>query len=304
MSAGGPGASETRPQPVVNKPSRGRPTADRLAELWQYRHLVGNLVVRDLKVRYKNSWLGFLWSMASPLMMMAVFWLIFGKLWPNPTQDFHVFILIGVLAWNWFGVSVAGGLRSIVANASLINKVYFPREVLPLSVVLSELANFALAVPVLLAVIALSGLPITAYALWLPVIVAVQMVFTLGVVLILATANVYYRDVAMIMEPVLLAWFFLTPIFYDYEQFQGNLTVLGSEVPYSRLAYYANPLGTLVANYRTVLYGSVDHTLAYVGPPGPPDALFLVRTLATAVLVLAIGYWVFGRYSGRFGEEV
>lgn len=282
-----------------------RPIRVRLAELWRYRHLAGNLVVRDLKVRYKNSVLGFFWSLASPLLMMLVFWFVFGAMWANPTENFHVFILIGVLSWNWFGVSMNGGIRSIVGNASLINKVYFPREILPLSIVLSELVNFLLAVPVLVVVIALSGIALTAHALWLPAIIAVQMIFTLGVVLVLSTANVYYRDVSMIMEVALLAWFFLSPVFYDYAIFTGRvIEVAGLELPMTRLAYILNPMGTLIANYRTVLYGSVDATMAYTGPPGPPDLSFLARTLATALAMLAFGYWLFSRHSGRFGEEV
>lgn len=282
-----------------------RPIGVRLEELWRFRHLVGNLVVRDLKVRYKNSVLGFLWSLASPLLMMLVFWFIFGAMWPNPTADFHVFILIGVLSWNWFGVSMNGGIQSIVGNAALINKVYFPREILPLSIVLSELVNFLFAVPVLLVVILASGIPLTAYALWMPAIIMVQMIFTLGVVLVLCTANVYYRDVSMIMEVLLLAWFFLSPVFYDYAIFEGRtLEVAGLSLPVARLAYILNPMGTLIANYRTVLYGSVDSTMAYTGPPGPPDLYFLVRTLATALAMLAFGYWLFARHSGRFGEEV
>ena len=282
-----------------------RPISARLTELWSFRHLVGNLVVRDLKVRYKNSVLGFVWSLASPLLMMLVFWFIFGMMWPNQTPFFHVFILIGVLSWNWFGASMAGGIQSIVSNASLINKVYFPREILPLSIVLSELVNFLLAVPVLLVVILFSGIPLTPYALWVPAIILIQMLFTLGVVLVLCTANVYYRDVSMIMEVVLLAWFFLSPIFYDYAIFAGRtLDVAGLSLPIGRIAYFVNPMGTLIANYRTVLYGSVDSAMDYVGPPGPPDVLFLARTLVTALAVLAFGYWIFTRHSGRFGEEV
>lgn len=275
------------------------PIAERLRELWAYRHLVGNLVIRDLKVRYKHSWLGFLWSLASPLLMMAVFTLIFGVMQRATIERaFHLFVLTGLLPWNWFNMAVAGGVGCIVGNAALINKVYFPREILPISVVVGELVNFLFAVPVLLGMLVLWGIPLTVHALWLPVIVAVQAVFTLGVVLLLSCANVYYRDTAKIIEVVLLAWFFATPIFYDYAAFDQPIALGGGSMTTGRLAYILNPMGTLVANYRTVLYGSP------AGPPSAPDALFLLRTALTSLAILAVGYWVFARRAGRFGEEV
>jgi lipopolysaccharide transport system permease protein len=275
------------------------PLAERLAELWRYRHLVLNLVLRDLKVRYKNSVLGFLWSMASPLLMMLVFWLIFGKVMQSGTRAYHAFVLVGILPWNWFSVAVAGGIGSIVGNASLINKVYFPREILPLSLVLSELVNFMLALPVLLVILVASGIPLTWFALWLPVIVVIQATFTLGIVLALTTANVYYRDTSVIMDVALLAWFFLSPIIYPVERLaETRLDVLGQVMDAERLSYIVNPMASLIASYRTVLYGSPT------GPPGPPALDFLVRTAVTALLTLVVGYWVFHRHSGRFGEEV
>jgi len=273
--------------------------SERLQELWDYRHLVTNLVIRDLKVRYKNSALGFLWSLVSPLLMMVVFWLVFSYFMAGPgtPPNYHVFVLVAILPWNWFSAAVSGGIYSIVNNSALINKVYFPREVLPISIVTSEMINFLLAVPVLLGIILLSGIPVTLYALWLPVVIAIQFAFTLGIVLILATANVYYRDTGMIMDVVLLAWFFLTPIIYDIERFRETyLPVIG--VSAEKFMYYANPMASLVSTYRTTLYGSAT------GPPGPPAYDFLFRTGLTAVLVLAIGYWAFQRYSHRFGEDV
>ena len=279
--------------------SHERSLADRLSELWAYRHLVRNLVIRDLKVRYKNSVLGFFWSLASPLLMMFVFWIVFG-VWmgQRDIRLFHVFVLTAILPWNWFSTAVAGGINSIVGNAALINKVYFPREVLPISIVLSEMINFLLAVPVLFGIILLSGSPLTAAALWLPVIIGIQATFTLGVVLLLATANVYYRDTTMIMDVALLAWFFLTPIVYPMSNLANVTVPLGDGISAMRLSYIVNPMASLISSYRVVLYGSPE------GPPGMPDLLFLGRTAVTALIILAIGYAVFLRHSGRFGEEV
>lgn len=300
-AAAGDAAGAARPHhgPIVVEAAGRRRLSDRLAELWRYRPMVRNLVIRDLKVRYKNSVLGFFWSLASPLLMMLVFWVVFGLWMGQPGKAFHVFVLVAILPWNWFSAAVAGGIDSIVGNAALINKVYFPREVLPISIVLSELVNFALALPVLLAITWASGIAPTPHALWLAPIVAIQGVFTLGIVLLLATANVYYRDTAIIMNVVLTAWFFLTPVVYP----MGNLDAMhvsigGTDVSAMRLAYILNPMASLISSYRVALYGS------NLGPPGQPDLLFLGRTAATAVAVLAVGYWAFLRHSGRFGEEV
>lgn len=288
------------PETMVVVASETRSLGDRLAELWAYRHLVGNLVRRDLKVRYKNSVLGFFWSLVSPLLMMLVFWMVFGLFLRGATPVYHVFVLVALLPWNWFSVSVAGGTRSIVGNAALINKVYFPREVLPISVVLSELANFLLALPVLALILYLSDIPLTVHALWLPVIVLIQAAFTIGIVLLLATANVYYRDTSVILDVVILAWFFLTPIIYDVERLRATILHMGDfAISAERLTYIINPLASLIANYRVILYGSPS--LQY---PGEPALNFLARTAVTALVVLFAGYAVFVRHSGRFGEEV
>jgi len=286
-------------RPVAFTASRQRSLAERVRELWDYRHLIRNLVIRDLKVRYKSSVLGFFWSMVSPLLMMLVFWVVFGMWMKQAYFSFHVFVLVAILPWNWFSAAIAGGTNSIVSNAALINKVYFPREVLPISIVLSELVNFLLAMPVLLVIIVASQVPLTVHALWLPVIIAIQAVFTLGLVFLLATANVYYRDTGLIMDVLILAWFFLTPIVYPMSNLEAT-TVPGTGLSAMRLSYIVNPMASLISSYRVVLYG----THAPYTPPGPPDPLFLGRTAATALVALALGYAVFLRHSGRFGEEV
>lgn len=275
--------------------------AQRVVELYTYRELMRNLVVRDLKVRYKNSVLGFLWSLVNPLLMMLVFTVVFQVMLPNyPIHAYPIFILCALLPWNWFAASLNQAIPSIVNSAHLIKKVYFPREVLPLSVVLANGVNFLLALLVLFALNPFFGIPLTRWALFLPVIIAIQLAFTAGLALILATVNVFYRDTGVIMEVVLLAWFFLTPIFYPITIVPEYRIMLGLLLPVRRLVYILNPMASLISAYRVVLWGSpLDG-----GPPGPPAFDFLVRTAVTALLVLAIGYLVFARYSPRFGEEV
>jgi len=272
----------------------------RLAELYRYRDLIINLVVRDLKVRYKSSVLGFVWSLLNPLLMMLVFTVVFTLLMPNRNiVHFPVFLLSGILPWNFFSTAVMGSITSIVGNAPLIKKVYFPREILPISTVLSNAVNFVLALLVLFAMLFIARIGITLWIIWLPAIILVQIIFSLGLSFILSTLNVFYRDTAVIMEVVIQAWFFLTPVFYpiDLIPLQGKL--LGIMLPIRRLAYILNPMASIIASYRTVLYGSINGA-----PPGPPGFDFLSRTAVSSILVLVVGYLIFAHYSGDFGEEV
>ncbi|NLD44711.1 MAG: ABC transporter permease [Chloroflexi bacterium] len=272
----------------------------KIRELLGYRELIENLVIRDLKVRYKNSVLGFLWSLVNPLLLMLVFTVVFTVMLPNvEIPRFPVFVLCSLLPWNFFNASLIGAVNSITQNGHLIKKVYFPREILPISVVFSNLANFLLALPVLLALVLILGGRFTVWLVYLPIVMAVQVCFTLGVALVLAALNVFYRDTSVIMEVIMQAWFFLTPVFYPVELLPEWKTVLGIVWPVRRLVYILNPMASIIATYRSVIYGFVDGS-----PPAPVAWDFFTRTALTAVLVLLAGYWFFTRYSHRFGEEV
>lgn len=258
---------------------------DRLGELFRYRELIKNLVARDLKLRYRSSALGFLWCLLNPLLMMLVFTIVFTVLLTNNNvEKFPVFILIGILAWNLHSTALMGAINSVVGNANLVQKVYFPREVLPIASVLSNTVNFLLSLVVLFGMILVYQVQLSPTLLWLPLVILVQVVFTIGVALVLAAVNVFYRDVASIMETLMLAWFFLTPIFYRIEDVFPV---------YSRLMYILNPPASIIAAYRDILYyGSMT------------DWDFFSRTVATAVAVLVVGYLFFLRASRSFGEAL
>ena len=277
-----------------------RSVVNHFAELWGYRELIWNLVVRDLKLRYRNSVLGVLWSLINPLLMMLVFTLVFTVMTPySDVKSFPVFVLLALLPWNFFSSSVIGSIQSIVGNASLVNKVYFPREVLPISVVLANLVNFLIALIVLFALIAAFRIPVTGWVILLPVVIVVQVFFTIGFCLVMATANVFYRDTQVIMEVIMLAWFFMTPIFYSVAILPDSYEIeaLGLSFDVSRWMRILNPMASIIANYRTVLYGSGSGGAA-------PEPYFFIRTLLTALAFLVIGSLIFFRFSRRFGEEV
>lgn len=264
--------------------------------LLQFRELIRNLVIRDLKVRYKNSVLGVLWSLMNPLLMMFVFTVVFTVMAPVRSADlrgFPIFVLCGLLPWQFFASSVIGSTISIVGNAPLIKKVYFPREVLPLSMILANLVNFLIALLLLFGMLPIFQVRVTLWILYLPVVILIQIIFTLGMGFFLATINVFYRDTQQIMDVIMLAWFFVTPIFYPLDILPKNYQFLGVTLDVWRLAYILNPMASLTASYRDILYRGAS-----------PALDFQFRTAVTAGLVFIIGWFVFHRYSWRFAEEL
>jgi lipopolysaccharide transport system permease protein len=282
-----------------NRSANSHSVTARLRELIRYRDLIRNLVVSEVKIRYKNSVLGFVWSLLNPLAMMMVFTVVFGFLWPNQTvENFPIYLLCGLLPWNFFSASVISSVNSVVNNGNLIKKVYFPREVLPISTVLAQLVNFLLALLVLFAALIIFRANFSPWLWTLPIIILIQTCFSLGIGLVLSTLQVFYRDTQLVMEVVMLAWFFLTPVFYRAAQlptiYRLDLGMVGSwDVPVQRIMYILNPMASLINVYRDLLYHGYR-----------TDIDFFIRTAVTALLALGFGYWFFTRYSDRFGEEV
>ena len=270
-----------------------------LAELIDFKDLVRNLVVRDLKVRYKNSVLGILWSWLNPLFMMVVYTVVFTVMQPSgsrngiPAEKFPAFVLCALLPWNFFSATLTQSVNVIIENANLVKKVYFPREILPLSVVLSNLVNFGISLMVLFPMMMILRVRFTAWMLLLPVIVFLQFCFITGVALLFSTLNVFYRDTKQVIEVAIMAWFFVTPVFYPIDVLPSSREMFGITLNIQRWTRILNPMASLVAAYRDVLfYGRRIGT----------D--FLIRTAVTSIVILVVGYLVFYRYSKIFGEEV
>ena len=268
---------------------------EHLKELWTYRELVYNLVLRDLKVRYKNSVLGVVWSWLNPLLMMLVFTLVFDvlKLARQDIANYHIFFLSAFLPWTFFASSVMGGIPSVVSSGHLVKKVYFPREILPISVVLSNMVNFVVSLPVLFVLALLFRHPFTAAVLWLPIPIFIEMMFAMGIVLVLSTLEVFYRDTHMLMDPVIQAWFFVTPVVYSIWDLPQTATLFTFTFNPQKMLFWLNPLASITNTYQDILYHGVLTNLD-----------FLTRTAVTAFLMLVFGYWFFRRFSHKFGEMV
>ena len=264
-----------------------------ISDLWSYRELIHNLVLQDLKVRYKNSFLGIFWSLLNPLLMMAVFTAVFTIMRGEAIKSFPVFVLMGLLPWQFFANSIMACTSCIVGNGHLINKVYFPREILVISSVTSNLINFLIALLLVIPVLLFFNITLTPWILLLPIVILIQYIFTLGIGFLVATANVFYRDIQMIVDVILLAGFFLTPIFYPLDTLPRSYYFLGVEWDIWRLMYYLNPMASIIANYRVITLDS-----------SAPALDFLIRTFATALLCLGLGLIIFYQYKSRFSEEV
>ena len=266
-----------------------------LHEIWNYRHLLRMLVLRDLKARYKNSVLGIAWSFLQPLGMMLVISFAFGVIngSNNGIQHYPVFVLSGLLAWNFFSAAVTGGTGSVVANAALVKKVYFPRIVLPIAVVISGLINYLFALPIFILVSLVAGHPLTTTLFLVPVVILIQVIFSIGVSFLLSTVNVFYRDTQFILELAMLALFFLTPIWYDVSTAKDIEPVNGVVISLSVWLRRLNPMASLVNLYQELMYWGRVTTFD-----------FWLRTGLTALAIFVIGYFVFTHFSSRFGEEV
>ena len=296
-------ATQSKPDPrtiIIDSKIRWLDWRTNLRETFRYRSLLHNLVKRDVKVRYRNSVLGILWSLLNPLLMMLVFSLIFGKLMPREDiRQYAVFFLVGLLPWQFFSGSLISGTVSTTDGAHMIKKIYFPRELLPTSALLSNLVNFSLAFLVLIVFLYASGLGLTEHVIWLPPLLLTQFLFTLGLALFLSTLNVFYRDVLMILDVLLLAWFFLTPVIYPLEWMGQTQMIMGITFEPAQVIRWINPMASIIDGYRTVLWG----TMSSNGPVAM-DPLYLGRTFVTALVFFVIGYLFFARLQHLFAEKL
>jgi ABC-type polysaccharide/polyol phosphate export permease len=266
-----------------------------LLQLWRHRLLVQSLVMRELKARYRGSVLGFLWSFLNPLMLMGVYSLVFSVYMRMPIEHYHVFVFSGLLPWLWFSASLLEGTNAIIAGAPLVKKVLFPAEILPITVVLSNLVHFALGLPILffflLGTSRVPGLEVLA----LPLVILVQLVFTLALVLLLSSLSVHYRDISQILANLVTLWFFLCPIIYSMDQVEHMVSGRYSPLVQKLLlaVFFLNPMAHVVIAYQQILYRNEW-----------PSFLALGAVLLASIGFFVVGYHVFNRSKATFAEEV
>ena len=284
--------------------------AHRFSELWRTRELLVHLTRTDVKVKYKNSVLGLLWSMVSPLMQLGIFWLVFVFILKNGYPHFVVFLFAGLIAWNFFSGALNTSTGIIVDRAGIVKKVAFPREILALSTVGAQIFYFSMqAMAMIIILVVLQATPDWGI-LWLLIpAMAALLVSASGFSVLLSALNVKLRDMRHLIEVAMQLWFWLTPIVYPYEKLAPHLRSLS-------WLYLSNPMTPIVLTFQRVLYPHIDVTSTNYPPALPKtlpvlptwspatfaglDCLILVASLA--LLVFAV--WVFGRLEGNFAEEL
>jgi ABC-type polysaccharide/polyol phosphate export permease len=262
------------------------------ADLFRYRELFGSLFRRDLRAKYKGSALGLAWSLAHPVLLMLVYLLVFSVIWKAPATDldhYWLFLLCGLPAWVFFATSLQAAARSLLENASLIRKVRFPRQLVPLANVATQLVAFAVMLAVVMA-LSLAYEPRARDTVWLAIPLAALVVCLVGgVALAIASANAIFRDVEHVVAALLLPWFFLTPVLYSLDRVPG-----AKEHPwFERLLHWGNFMTPAIESLRDPLF--------FGRAPRAADVVYLA---VAAVAALALGALVFTRVDDRIAVEV
>ena len=267
-------------------------------------NLVKHLVGRDLKARYKVSVLGFFWSLLRPLFMIAIFTILVERFFrfhmSYENLHYWVFLICGFLPWGFFGESIVESTSCFIANANLIRKVYLPRVVFPLSAVLAKLINFLLALLVLLPVVFIFGGVRPGWPLLLfPVVLFAQFILVFGLGLFLSVGNVFFRDLSIVVDVLIMGWFYMTPVFYPLHIVWHRL---GSR-PGLRFLYMSNPMASIIYAYRRVLLYSMTESSDFPLPISDAQAVgYFLFGLTVSIVLLILGALVFRRYQ-HFVED-
>jgi ABC-2 type transport system permease protein len=283
---------------------------ERFRRIVTYRELLVGMTRKELKIKYKNSILGFAWSLLNPLLYLVVFYIAFVKILGSGVPEFPIFLLSGLLVWNLFSTALGAACSSVVANAGLVKKVSFPREILPLAAVGSMLVHFFLQSMVLFAVIAVLWRPVAwEYVALLPLALVALLLLTGALGILLSATNVYLRDTQHFLELALLAWFWVTPIVY------GFMTIGRRNSLFSKL-YMLNPVTPIVLIFQRALYAKLDNPKVVFNPKDPKaDQIlphwhltgylgYLGYSFVIGAILLVIAISVFGRSEANFAEEL
>ena len=253
-----------------------------LKEIWEYRTMIQSLVHRDLRGRYKASVLGFLWTFIVPLCQLMVYTVVFSVILRSAVEKYYLYLFVALIPWNFFSTCLTGGASCILTQQSLVNKIYFPREVIPISFVTGAFVNMLYCEIVVFAVAIVSGVHIKLLGLiCLPVVMLVEYLLALGVTMIICALDVYFRDLEHILGILSMAWMFMTPIMYDISIVPERL----------RPFFNLNPMSSIVTAYRDIMYSG-----------GVPQMQTLGVATGMGVVFLFIGFQVFGRLKRRFSE--
>lgn len=255
-----------------------------IRELYAYREMIISTVKKELEAKYKGSVLGFLWTFVNPLLQLVVYTIIFSVIMRAGIEKFYLYLFVGLIPWMFFSTSVAGGSVSIVSQDNLIKKIYFPRQVLPISYILAAFVNMLLTFIVIFAVLLIDGWGINFAVLWyLPVIMLVELLLALGLGMLVSALTVYFRDLEHILGIFMMAWMYMTPIMYTIDMVPEEL----------RKFINLNPMTPVIQAYKDILYYKQA-----------PQLETLLQATVLGVICLIIGNVVFNKLEPDFVEEL
>ena len=252
-------------------------------KIYNYRELLKTNVKKEIRGRYKNSFLGILWSFLNPLLQLLVYSVIFGALLAGGDETYPIYICVALIPWTYFTTAISQASFTVIGNSDIIKKVYFPREILPISVVTSGAVNFVISTIIILAFVIFSGVGLSWYIVLYPFILLIQYILLLGIGFIVSSVTVYFRDLEHIIGVVLMAAFYATPIVYNIEQLPHTLQVLVN----------LNPMTHLINGYRDIFY---YHQM--------PNMKILFILLGISIVLTIVGYFIFKKLQKGFAEEL
>lgn len=252
-------------------------------ELYKYREFLKTSIKKEFRGKYKKSFLGVFWSFLNPLFQLLIYALVFPFILGNTIENYTVFLIIALMPWTFFNSTIVQSAACIVNNAGIVKKVYFPREILPISVSTSNLINFLITQVIVFVALLISGVGISKSIIIFPIIVIIQYLLQLGLAFVFSAITVYIRDVEYIINIFLMLLFYLCPIVYDPSMIPDNLLPL----------FKLNPMFHIITLYRTILY---DRQI--------PSFISICELFLVCLVILFLGYLIFKKLKKRFAEEL
>ena len=251
--------------------------------LYQYRELLKTSISKDVRGKYKNSVLGIIWSFLNPLLQIAVYAIVFPLIMKSNLPNYTVFLCCGLIPWNFFSTAISRTSFTMIENGNIIKKVFFPREILPLSVVTSEAINFVISTIIILAFVLGYGMGISKFIIFYPLVLLIQYFLLIGISFIVSSVTVYFRDLQHFISIILQLLFYATPIVYAPDSIPANFQWI--------LQY--NPMTYIINGYRDIFYYQQM-----------PDFVSLLMVLVGSIILCVIGYLIFNKLQKRFAEEI
>lgn len=253
-------------------------------DLYKYRELLKTSVKKEIRGKYKNSFLGVLWSFLNPLLQILVYAIVFPLIMKNNEKNYVVFLCCGLIPWTFFSTAITRAAFTMIENGNIIKKVYFPREILPISICVSEAVNFLISTVIIIAFVLFNGLGLTTYILFYPLIYIVQFLLVLAIGLVVSSITVYIRDLQHLIGVALQLLFYATPIVYN----PATINARGFE-----WVLAINPMTYIIGAYRDIFYNQVM-----------PDVTSLLVLGGILIIACVIGYLIFNKLQKGFAEEL